>query len=500
MVALKISSEQLSSVDELIGLMLKRAGVPGGALAIVLGRTTLYSRGFGYRDVAHKSPVTPETVYPIASTTKPINATLLAMLAQEGRLDWDTPVRHYLPQFALRDPVASVRTTVRDLVTMRTGLPRHDWLFIGNELSRAELVAGLAHLEPSADFRQCFQYCNLTATAAGHVAEIVTGERWESLVRSRILRPLGMRGTRFARPARGNVTCSYHENRRRQLVQSPRFPSPATAPSGGAIHSTVTDMARWVAFNLGRGSAGRRRLIDPQVLAQIHAPQVVIGERALAPLPADASYGLGWVIQHYQGELCLSHGGNTQQVNSSVMFFPKRQIGFVSFTNFASVALAELMNLHVFDLFNGSTPVRSLEQSLAVYEEQVARVRARNASQVSQAKTRPSHPLRTYTGTYRHAAYGEIKIQSRGRALWLSRPRFTLPLKHWRYETWLAKSDSMWPVHQPHAFDGAHPIQFEMDACGDICALSIPFEPEVAPIRFEKEGRRPHARQVRLGV
>lgn len=271
-------AERIASIDALIEPMLAAARIPGAALAIVVHGQTVLARGYGYSDVDKQRKVAADTLYPIASTSKAMNATLLGQLVDEGRLEWDAPVQTYLPAFRLGDPLISAQVTVRDLITMRTGLPRHDWLWLDSPWPRAELVSRLRYLDLSKGFREAFQYNNLTATAAGHVAEIICGNSWETLVQERLFEPLSMIDTSCGPIDATRITCSYHETSDGELKQSEWLATECTAPSGGAIHSTIADMARWVAFNLSGGTAGERRLIQPQTLKEIHSPRVVVGK------------------------------------------------------------------------------------------------------------------------------------------------------------------------------------------------------------------------------
>lgn len=477
---------RLGRIDELIETTLKAARIPGAALAVVANGAVVHARGYGWRDLSAKLPMNARTVYPIASTTKPVNATLIGMLTEQQILDWDTPVQRYVPGFRLRDAVISTRVTLRDLVTMRTGLPRHDWVWLGAQVTRAELMQKLPLLELSADFRQRFQYCNLSAIVAGHVAEVVTGKRWEALVQQRIFAPLGMRSSFCSQPARGNVTLSYHENARRQLILSERRACEATAPSGGAIHSTVLDMAQWILFNLAGGKVGQRRLISTAILSQIHAPQVVIGDRPLARLPADACYALGWLVDWQGGYKRLSHGGYLHDVSSAIAFYPESGIGLVCCLNLGGPVSADFVTQRVFEVLMNVTPKLTLQQRLAEYEKSIASERERNESAAPVPNTKPSHALAAYTGRYRHPAYGEIDIGQRQRQLWLQFNDLRLAIKHWHHDCWIAQDDERWLIHQPHPFERASPIQFHPNRQGGIDALSIALETEVPPIRFDK--------------
>ncbi len=480
-------ADKLNRLSTVINDMLQAARIPGAAIAIVAGGGVIFARGFGWRDIEGTLPVTSDTLYPIASTSKAINATLLGMLVDEGMLDWDAPVQQYLPQFRLKDVMASTQATLRDLISMRTGMPRHDWVWTENPMDRAELIRRLQHLELSAGFRQRYQYNNLMVTAAGHVAEVVTGQRWEALVQERIFGPLEMNRSGFERPATDNVTLSYHENNRRELVESPRFASEVTAPSGGAIYSTVQDMARWIAFNLGSGQVDGRQLVHAQTLKEIHSPQTIISPSDAPELAPNAAYAMGWFVDRYQNHARLSHGGYVHDVNSHVALFPKEDIGIVAFTNFGPPLPARLITEHAFALLAGVTPAPTVPEKLAQYENMVEETRQRDAAVPRIAGTKPSHSLSDYAGVYRHQGYGTIEIQKSGEELALRRNRLLLPLQHWHYDAWIAKDCELFFIHVPHEFDQASRMLFETDADGRIGAISIRLEPAVPPIRFVRE-------------
>src|SRR5579872_1228457 len=454
------ATKNLRRFDAVIEAILHSSRIPGAAIAIVVGGETILAKGYGYRDLQAKLPATSQTVYPIASTTKAINATLLGTLIDEGKLAWDTPVQKYLPEFSLRDPLLSSRVTVRDLVLMRTGLPRHDWLWLENPMGRADMVARLRHLELSAGFRERFQYNNLTVSAAGHIAERITGQSWESLIQERILDPLGMRRTGFALPDSGDVTLSYHETSYRELKLSRRFATEHTSPSGGSIHSTVEDMARWTSFNLSGGAVGQRGLIKSQTLAEIHSPQIFSGAESGAPTP-NAPYAMGWFVDTYNGCTRLSHGGLVHDVNSEVMFFPTNAIGVVSFSNFGFPTLARLINQCAFDLLMGFKSVQTVEEKLAEYERKIEETRERNAKVRRVENTSPSHALKDYAGCYAHPGYGKIEIDQVNGELIFRRNRLVLPLQHWHYDAWIAKDSDIFFLHVSHAFDRTSRFVFE---------------------------------------
>jgi CubicO group peptidase (beta-lactamase class C family) len=480
-----VPSFEIQRIDSVVEPMLEAARIPGAAIAVVNGGRIIFARGYGLCDVEKRIPMTAATVYPIASTSKAINAALLGMLVDVGKLAWDEPVQTYLPTFRLADAVSSSQVTVRDLLTMRTGLPRHDWLWIENPIDRADLVRRLRYLQSSANFREKFQYSNVTATAAGHLAEIVTGKTWEQLVHEKIFSPLGMGATGFTLPST-NASAAYHENSARELLLTKRLSGEVTAPSGGSIHSTVEDMARWLQFNLACGTVNSNQLIKRSTLAQIHTPQMVAPVDQGGP-SSQAAYAMGWFSDTYNGHVQLSHGGYLHDVNSEVVLFPQIDVGIVTFTNFGPPGLARLISLHVFDSLMDLQPAQATSDKLALYEKKIIEMRQRKAASKRVENTTPSHALSDYTGSYENAAYGRVELSVNGTALLLRRGRLEVPLRHWHYDAWVADDVGMFPLHLPHVFDGVTQLMFETGVAGDICAVSIPFELAVAPIRFEKQ-------------
>ena len=139
----------LAQFDPLVGEVMAEWRIPGLAMAVVRRDELPLLRCWGLRDIDTGAPVAPDTVFPICSVTKSFTATALALLVDEGQLDWDMPVRAVLPEFWLRDPVATEQASLRDLLTHRTGLPRHDLVHMDGHLDHAGILAALSHLEPS---------------------------------------------------------------------------------------------------------------------------------------------------------------------------------------------------------------------------------------------------------------------------------------------------------------------------------------------------------------
>src|SRR5215468_9817449 len=205
--------------------------VPAVTLAVVQNGETVLLKAWGQRDVEANLPATPQTQFVICSITKTFTATALALLVDEGRLDWTKPVRDYIPEFRMHDAIATERVTVRDLLSHHSGLPRHDWIWIPADLSRSEMMTALRHLEPARDIRTEFQYNNLAYNAAGLVAERISGQSFEQFIRTRLTdklnMPVGFSAEEYA--AAEDAAVPYLVERDDQRRRSKFFPITTTA-------------------------------------------------------------------------------------------------------------------------------------------------------------------------------------------------------------------------------------------------------------------------------
>jgi CubicO group peptidase (beta-lactamase class C family) len=189
----------MESLERFIAEQRELWEIPGCAVGVVHGDELVWKAGYGIRELGTNARVSPSTLFPIGSTTKSFTAAAVAALVQDGLVEWDRPVRDYVPGFAMHDPVATERVTVRDLLSHRTGIPRHEFVWLGHpDRTRADLVSRLRHLEPTKDIRQSFQYSNLGYVTVGFLIEMVTGSTWEEFLSARLLKPLGMHRSNFS--------------------------------------------------------------------------------------------------------------------------------------------------------------------------------------------------------------------------------------------------------------------------------------------------------------
>lgn len=484
-VAAPKAPDPLTDFDTFVVDAMKDWNVPGVAIGIVRSNEVIYAKGFGYRDIKKKLPVTTNTLFAIGSTTKAFTAFLLGTLADEGKLQWDEPVRRYLPDFRLRDPHATELTTPRDLVTHRTGLPRHDAVWYNNNLiSRRDVVQRLAELEPSKKFREKFQYNNLMYVTAGHLIETITGQSWEENIRQRIFQPLGMSNSNFSvsdsQRAR-DFALPYREED--DTAKPIPFRNIDMVGPAGSINSSITEMIPWLRLNLNQGKHGERRLIKKATLADIHSPQIPMGatvERADISQPV---YCLGWVIETYRGHRRLSHGGGIDGFITQVSLLPDSGIGIVTFANLNNTALPGLLVRHATDRLLDLPNEDWHGEALTKHKKGKASDKEASANKdlARKSGTHPAHPLSDYIGEFGNVSYGVLEVKLQDDRLQVAFNGMNAPLEHWHYEVFNATEGP------GDKFLENKKLNFHTDVDGNVASVAIKLESAVKDIVFDKK-------------
>ncbi|HEX2645132.1 MAG TPA: serine hydrolase [Thermoanaerobaculia bacterium] len=476
----------LAGLDAVIDQALQDQKIPGAAVGVVVGDEVVLLKGYGYRDLENRQPMTPDTILPIASVSKQLTVAALATLVRRGKLDWDRPVRDVMPEFRLHDDYATLHATPRDLVTHRIGLPRHDLAWFGSPLSREEIYGNLRYFDFSRDIRTRFQYNNLMFMAAGFLGGRVAGSSWEELVRQSIFEPLAMRRSSFslADLARDpDHAKGYQLGAKRQIVPSPFESSEAIGPAGG-VNSTARDLVQYLRMMLAGGTfEGRRVLLEGDVQAMMQ-PAVPVGT-ATFPEFGFLSYGMGLFVETYRGFETARHGGDMPGAAVQVVLVPKEHIGIVVLTNRSYAVLRDGLPYEIIDRLLGLPSADLIRRNAEVEAKTLAGEEAAKAEGATGRKpgTRPAHPLADYAGDYSHPGYGTARIDLEKNRLFLTYHGFKTPLDHWHYEVFRAPQD---PTNRLDLVR----LQFETDLDGDVSSLAIPFEPEVSPIHFTRQPPR----------
>jgi len=308
--------------------------IPGMAIAVVKDDEVVLAHGFGVTDIETETPVTPETIFAIGSSTKAFTATLIGMLVDEGKMDWDDPITEYIPYFTLdiESENETAEVTVRDLLSHRTGFVRMGLLFASGEIPREEVLLAATAAEPWTGFREKFYYSNVMYMAAGVAAGKAAGTDWDTLIDNRILEPLGMNSTSTSisqAQTDPRLSLGYLWDEGLQDYKYKPMRNIDNIAPAGAINSNVLDMAQWLRLLLGRGEYEGQRLISEEQLNETWTSHIEIAE--------GVSYCLGWMLREWEGQAVIEHGGNVQGFSAEVALLPESNLGFVLLTN-ASVS------------------------------------------------------------------------------------------------------------------------------------------------------------------
>jgi len=477
----------VESVERFVVEQLAAWEVPGCAVAAVRGGRVELVGGWGLRDREAGLPVTQDTLFAIGSATKAFTATTVGALIDEGLLEWDRPLRDYVPGVRLHDPITSDRLTIVDLLSHRSGLPRHDLTWVGQPgRSRAEIVRCLRFLPLSRDLRQEFQYCNLGYLVAGHVVEVLSGVPWEDFVRGRLLGPLRMRRTNLSvdEMLADDDHAAAYTRRDGVIVPVPQRPLPAMAPAG-AINSSAADMARWLLAQLAGGQLDGATVMSPATAKRQLTPHMLWPGSGEMPGLTEYAYGLGWLTGRYREHKIAMHDGGIDGFMTHCMLLPDDGIGVAVLTNTSASLMHLVVACRVLDELLGAEPLDVFSFLKPRFDAGMAGVREAKAARRVVSGAPPARPLSAYAGEYEHPGYGTLAIALNADALKPSLGTMDLSLAHRHYETF----DLEWHelTDQPMVF----PLTFLSAPDGDVNALTVQFEPLVEPLRFD---RRPDTR------
>jgi len=471
-------TNKLEYTDQFIEEKIKEWKVPGIAIAVVKDNTTVYKKSFGYRDIKRNLKVTPDTVFPIASCSKAFGSTALGILVEEGKLDWDKPVRDYIPSFQILDSYASARITARDLLCHRTGLARHDGMWYASYYSRKDIFSRLKYLNSSAGFREKWQYNNLMYMAVSFLIEEITGNPWEKFVREKILAPLEMNSTSFSRTEGGkNFALPYKEKDGELLEMTPvGLENIGTA---GCMNSTISDMANWLILNLNKGRFKDKQILSQEILKEIHTPQVLTGEPREFKEFFYKTYALGWWVSMYCNRIFLYHTGGVDGYSSYTGFMPEENTGIVILTNKRRTYLRFAI---AFDIYTRIMSCKEISwYEIMKKEEKKENEKAQKEKEKKhknrKKNTTPSHPLKDYRGKFHHPAYGELIIEKKKNCLFLNYNNHSIPLIQYHYDIFNPADESVYENIT---------LKFITDITGKIQKISVDMEETVESVIFTR--------------
>ncbi len=474
------SAEHDAAITKLTEDGLKQFKVPGIAVVVFDDKEVLWQRGFGYADVARKKPVTADTLFMLASISKSLTVSAMHAAAARGLFDWDKPVRQHIPDFKLMDDRATLEMTPRDLVSHRSGLPRHDYVWLNNTAGGAEMVGKLRYLQPNYAFRSKYQYQNLMYMTAGYFLSTVTGASWAQAVSKYVLKPLGLKRTTTSLDAMllDRDHALGYTLVKGKFIQVPHDRLEAMGPTGGVISSMV-ELAQFGILHLRGGEFKKKQILSAYAVAQMQTPHTVMKEMVEWPEVSDTQYGMGWFITHYRGRKHIHHGGNLAGFSTLLSFLPDEKIGVALAMNISLSSLRTPLTYSIYDQLLDLSRIDwyTRFQQYLKGAIQAAEDATRLKAQLAKKNTKPSRALTEFAGIYDHPAYGRITITLRGNRLILTRFKETVPLTHIHYDVFQA-------VTLPTLRISRVMVMFDSGLDGYVSGLKMPLEPSVPAIQF----------------
>jgi CubicO group peptidase (beta-lactamase class C family) len=468
-------TSKLQGFDSYMEKVLKDWNAPGVGVGIVVKDKLVFAKGYGYRDYGKKLPFTPTTLCQIASNTKLFTAVAAGMLVEEGKLTWDKPVREKVPAIEFYNDALNNNVTLRDMLSHRTGITRHDLIWYKADLSRKELFERIKYMEPKEPLRTTFLYNNMMFAAAGYLIQLQSGKTWEEFVRERIFQPLGMNASVYSVAdmlKQDDHGVPFTEKRdTMELYQIPYYEDTAgMAPCGGII-SNIQEMSHWLIALMNEGKYESRQVLPASVLKATLEPAIAL-PNTLAEARGywellDPAYGMGRDTVSYRGHLLTYHGGDLNGFHSQVSFMPRERIGVIVLVIGDHCAdLYNIVSYNVYERLLGLDKTPWSERRLAI------RLKGKKAGTEARAKagedrvpnTQASHPLADYVGEYEHPAYGVLKIGMKDQQLQFDFHKIRLPLTRFHYDRFDTPDDEI---------NGKWSVKFITNPQGDVATAAM---------------------------
>jgi len=451
--------------------------IPGASVAVVKDGKVIYAKGFGYRDVEKKLPVTPDTLFAIGSVSKSFTSLVFATMNDEGKVDWDKPVRTYLPTFKMDDPIATDHATPRDLFSHRTGMPGHDVVWYTSNFSREDLFNRIQYLKSNKELRYGYEYCNLMIMTMGYLEGQVAHTTWEDLVRTRIFQPLDMRTSNFSvDDSQKAADFSQPYSIKKDVVTKVPFKNIDAIGPAGSINSSINDMSRYLVLQLGDGTYNGKRIVSQANLKLVHTGQTAMtglpdffAQNGLGPM----TYAMGWVDTTFRGHHMVWHNGGIDGFHSLLTMLPEDKVGVVILSNVDHGTGLEPIAYSIFDRLLGLSNEPWVDRYKALSDKAKKAQEEAEKKKTTPAKptTSSSHPLSDFAGEYLNPGYGTVKIAVDGDNLKLTLNQMgPYPFQRLNYDIFQIPEDS-------DSVAAGTKAQFYMNRDGNIDRLAIPLEP-----------------------
>lgn len=490
----------LAGIDTIMERILKERKAAGFAVAVVEKNKVIYAKGFGYRDYENKLPVTPNTQFAIGSCSKAFTSLLIGLLNKEGKVEYDKPVREYLPDLKFFNTEMNNNITLRDMMCHRTGLPRHDYSwYLFNTDSRDSLMQRIQYMEPTVPLRQTWQYNNFMFMMQGVLVQKMSGKSWEQNIKEKIFSPLGMNNsnTSVAELKKTEEPALGYQLYKDSIIKKMDYYNINAMSPAGSINSSVNDMTKWVMAWIYSGKLNGKEIFPAAYMKEAMSSQMIISAALPEKEKPDiqfANYGFGWFMSSYRGHYRVEHGGNIDGFSASTCFFPTDSIGIIVLTNQNGSALTSIVRNIIADRLLKIKPIDWLADRKAADDKAKAAAKEAEGKLSGNKKpgTKPSHDLKDYEGLYNHPGYGTAEVTLQSDSLFMLTPGYKIWLRHYHYDVFEA-----FMVDKKTGIDTSDKtelkIRFDMNEAGEINSVFMELEAGLKPFEFT---RKPKPREI----
>lgn len=403
-----------AALDSIVASAMTRTGLPGAAVGVVYKDKVIYAKGFGVRELGKPGAIDPDTVFMLASVSKPIASTIVARLVGDGVVKWNDAASTHNPDFALSDPYVTAHATIADLMSHRSGLHTGAGDLLEDLGFDRDYILSHIDQQPLDPFRSTYHYSNFGYTEGGVAAAAAAKKSWEDLAETALFEPTGMTTASYrnadylAHKDRAHIHARLEDGS--WDARYDRDPD-AQAPAGGASAS-LNDMLRFMRLQLGNGTLDGKEIVGDAPLAASHVPQVIPGPPR-SPAARAGFYGYGWNVSYDdEGRARLGHsGGFNLGTATNISFMPGEDIAIVTLTNGRPIGVAEAIGAAFFDVAqNGKQTVDWVGFLGQVFESMDAAEAPEVDYTQRPSSPKPARDLTDYAGEYGNSYYGPLVV------------------------------------------------------------------------------------------
>jgi len=439
------NSKKITELDAYIQKGIELWKPPGLAVTVVKDGEIIFKKGYGVTTIGTNKLVDENTLFGCMSTTKAFVAAGLAMLVDDGKLNWDDKVINYLPEFQLKDPYLTREITIRDLLTHRTGLGNTDYLWSMMTINSDSALYKMREVEKSYSLRSSFIYQNLMYLAAGKVIETLSNQTWGAFLKERIFQPLGMNDTYSLLEQVQSIEnkADAHYEIDGKITKIEQMSADNIGPAG-SMWSTANDIGKWIQFLLNKGVKDDQQLISPANFDELFKVQQIIPANEFYPTqqvtkPNWTTYGLGWFQHDYRGKMVQFHTGSLAGMIAIAGMIPEDNIGVYVMGNLDHVELRHAIMYTVFDLFMDGTITKDWSNDFyTLYHPDADSPKESEPTK----NAKPSIEEASLLGNYFNKQYGNVGIYKKENQLVFNLNNTLIGnLSHWHYDTYKGDFD-----------------------------------------------------------